>query len=98
MQLINSQAGLETESNFPLKFMFSFFSDMYILSFLVPLTQHSHKRNKFHGGVVYIMVSRRLELWVVRSNPTMGRCYDHNFLRFSTIFGEKIGVFLKKPK
>jgi hypothetical protein len=24
-----------------------------------------------------------------------GRCYDHNFLRFSTIFGEKIGVFLK---
>jgi hypothetical protein len=26
-----------------------------------------------------------------------GRCYDHNFLRFLTIFGEKIGVFLKKP-
>jgi hypothetical protein len=24
-----------------------------------------------------------------------GRCYDYNFLRFSTIFGEKIGVFLK---
>jgi hypothetical protein len=24
-----------------------------------------------------------------------GRCYDHNFLRFLTIFGEKIGVFLK---
>jgi hypothetical protein len=24
-----------------------------------------------------------------------GRCYAHNFLRFSTIFGEKIGVFLK---
>jgi hypothetical protein len=24
-----------------------------------------------------------------------GRCYDHNFLRFSTIFGEKIGAFLK---
>jgi hypothetical protein len=23
-----------------------------------------------------------------------GRCYDHNFLRFLTIFGEKIGVFL----
>jgi hypothetical protein len=22
-----------------------------------------------------------------------GRCYDHNFLRFSPIFGEKIGVF-----
>jgi hypothetical protein len=24
-----------------------------------------------------------------------GRCYDHNFLRFLSIFGEKIGVFLK---
>jgi hypothetical protein len=24
-----------------------------------------------------------------------GRCYYHNFLRFLTIFGEKIGVFLK---
>jgi hypothetical protein len=24
------------------------------------------------------------------------RCYDHNFLRFLTIFCEKIGVFLKK--
>jgi hypothetical protein len=24
-----------------------------------------------------------------------GRCYDHNFLRFLPIFGEKIGVFLK---
>jgi hypothetical protein len=23
------------------------------------------------------------------------RCYDHNFLRLLTIFGEKIGVFLK---
>jgi hypothetical protein len=27
--------------------------------------------------------------------PIRGRCYDHNFLRFSSIFGEKIGVFLK---
>jgi hypothetical protein len=24
-----------------------------------------------------------------------GRCYDHNFLRFLTIFGKTIGVFLK---
>jgi hypothetical protein len=24
-----------------------------------------------------------------------GRCYDHNFLRFLTIFSEKIGVFLQ---
>jgi hypothetical protein len=27
---------------------------------------------------------------------TWGRCYDHNFLRFATIFGAKIGVFSKK--
>jgi hypothetical protein len=26
---------------------------------------------------------------------TRGRCYDHNFLRFLPIFGEKIGVFSK---
>jgi hypothetical protein len=26
---------------------------------------------------------------------TWDRCYDHNFLLFLTIFGEKIGVFLK---
>jgi hypothetical protein len=29
--------------------------------------------------------------------PVWGQCYDHNFRRFLTIFGEKIGVFLKKP-
>jgi hypothetical protein len=28
-------------------------------------------------------------------SPIWGRYYDHNFLRFSTILGEKIGVFLK---
>jgi hypothetical protein len=27
---------------------------------------------------------------------TRVRCYDHNFLRFSPIFGGKNGVFLKK--
>jgi hypothetical protein len=27
--------------------------------------------------------------------PIWGRCYDHNFLWFFPIFGEKIGVFLK---
>jgi hypothetical protein len=26
---------------------------------------------------------------------TRGRCYDHNFLRFLTIFGEKLAFFLK---
>jgi hypothetical protein len=27
--------------------------------------------------------------------PIWGQCYDHNFLRFLTIFCEKIGIFLK---
>jgi hypothetical protein len=31
--------------------------------------------------------------WLV--TMTRDRCYDHNFLRFSTIFGEKICLFLK---
>jgi hypothetical protein len=31
--------------------------------------------------------------WLIER--TWNRCYDHNFLRFSTIFGEKIGVFPK---
>jgi hypothetical protein len=35
------------------------------------------------------------EHWGVLSILTWGRWYDNNFLRFSTIFGEKIGVFLK---
>jgi hypothetical protein len=29
------------------------------------------------------------------SRVTRGLCYDHNFLRFSTLFGEKYCVFLK---
>jgi hypothetical protein len=31
----------------------------------------------------------------VLSSVTRGRCYDHDFLQFLTIFGDKIGVFLK---
>jgi hypothetical protein len=27
--------------------------------------------------------------------PDLGQCYDQNFLRFLTIFGENIGVFVK---
>jgi hypothetical protein len=32
---------------------------------------------------------------VLGGRVTRDRCYDHNFLLFLTIFGEKIGVFLK---
>jgi hypothetical protein len=31
----------------------------------------------------------------IRKIDSRGRCYDHNFLRFSPIFAEKFGVFLK---
>jgi hypothetical protein len=30
------------------------------------------------------------------ASSSWGRCYDHNFLRFSPIYGDKIGEFLKK--
>jgi hypothetical protein len=32
---------------------------------------------------------------LVRVRSTRGRCYDHNFLRLSPIFGETICVFLE---
>jgi hypothetical protein len=38
------------------------------------------------GKILGDSVSHRL-IW--------GRCYDHSLLRFSTFFGEQIGVFLK---
>jgi hypothetical protein len=37
----------------------------------------------------------KAEKKIAGSNLARGRCYDHNFLRFSTIFVEKIGVFSK---
>jgi hypothetical protein len=41
-----------------------------------------------------------LNMWATHGccnffNNIRGRCYDHTFLRFLPIFGEKIGVFLK---
>jgi hypothetical protein len=43
------------------------------------------------GWQGFLTVLEDLKLRVTR-----GRCYDHNFLRFLPICGEKIGVFLKK--
>jgi hypothetical protein len=31
----------------------------------------------------------------VRTSATRGRCYDQNFLRFSSIFGKKLACFSK---
>jgi hypothetical protein len=36
-----------------------------------------------------------VNLGIICRIGSWGRCYDHNFRRFSPIFGEKIGVFLK---
>jgi hypothetical protein len=32
---------------------------------------------------------------LAKNRPIWGRCYDHNFLRFSPIFGEKMAFFSK---
>jgi hypothetical protein len=37
---------------------------------------------------------RKNHLFWQGSISCRGWCYDHNFLRFSTIFGERIGIFL----
>jgi hypothetical protein len=45
------------------------------------------------------LVTNRTDLSVVPSpttaGSTRGRCYDHRFLRFSTIFGDKMAFFSK---
>jgi hypothetical protein len=54
-------------------------------------------RTPIHGKVLEAFDCVGILLHVVqlqRQLSTRGRCYDHNFLRFSPIFG-KIGVFLK---
>jgi hypothetical protein len=56
---------------------------------------HMYNRTSFYtrGKIVprFRNVSRTVNLRMARD-----QCYDHNFLRFLTVFGEKIGVFLKK--
>jgi hypothetical protein len=40
-------------------------------------------------------ITENVEFLQQPSAGVRGRCYDRNCLRFLTIFGEKIGVFLK---
>jgi hypothetical protein len=47
-------------------------------------------RGEHAVDLVQVMIIRNCFLKL-----TWGRCYDHNFLRFFPIFGEKIDVFLK---
>jgi hypothetical protein len=46
-------------------------------------------------GIFWLLIYFSFHSKAEPQRPTRGRCYDHNFLRFSTISGEKIGVFLK---
>jgi hypothetical protein len=45
----------------------------------------------YYSGATVMKLAKKFS-WQVR--VTRGRCYDHNFLRFLTISGEKIGVFI----
>jgi hypothetical protein len=49
--------------------------------------------------MLYNPIAHGLEIvlreWGASATGTRGRCYDHNFLQFLPIFGEKIVVFLK---
>jgi hypothetical protein len=45
--------------------------------------------------VFELCTSYNLQTWLTCWANTWGRCYDHNFLRFFSIFGEKVGVFIK---
>jgi hypothetical protein len=54
-----------------------------------------HKRIFNESPTIYLPLKKVAQARL-RSKPRIwGRCYDHNILRFLTIFGEKIGVFLK---
>jgi hypothetical protein len=68
-----------------------------------PLTQHNYVKG-FTVPTLAVKIPAQaagendlsnLGTWVRTfvSPVARGRCYDHNFLRFLPIFGEKIGVF-----
>jgi hypothetical protein len=51
----------------------------------------------FNGKSSVLVMTKRVGLHFGRyfHKPIWGRCYDHNFLRFLTIFGEKVAFFSK---
>jgi hypothetical protein len=55
----------------------------------------SNLHTTYNAGVVVVSYGLVYNFWSRRIG-SRGRCYDHNFLRFSAFLGEKIGVFLKK--
>jgi hypothetical protein len=62
----------------------------------LPRQEAASLRDVTHLGPIQWRLVTPAYICALSSTLTRGRCYDHNFLRLSTIFGEKIGVFLKK--
>jgi hypothetical protein len=65
------------------------------------LTILSHNGHLFHwakDGVWATFGANFGGHWAIFFTKNIrGRCYDNNYQRFSTIFGEKIGVYSQKP-
>jgi hypothetical protein len=73
--------------------IFSFFSRNFLSEYL----SHFVETIFFHHKIVFHFVKKPdLKLhFSIRAPFSKEQTYDHNFLRFLPIFGEKIGVFLK---
>jgi hypothetical protein len=71
-----------------------FFAKFGPLSLTTKLAAVSKSNVKIIFGHIGINLGQDLQIFT-RTIDTWGRCYDHNFLQFFTIFGEKIGVFSK---
>jgi hypothetical protein len=62
--------------------------------------KHFWGKNGLNVGLLIYLISKKNSQSeqispVAKIHPIWGRCYDQNFLRFSPIFCEKIGVFSK---
>jgi hypothetical protein len=59
---------------------------------------HVHTSMYFFAALLcdYVIDATTQKMWMlIWGGSAWGRCYDHNYLRFLPIFGEKNGVFLK---
>jgi hypothetical protein len=60
-----------------------------------PNDQNIPNNNKYRFSILRALQNKSKIGFRVWKYAIRGRCYDHNFLRFLPILGEKIGVFLK---
>jgi hypothetical protein len=70
-------------------------SPIHTLSNVIPTFFSENRNSKGHFSNESAQKSERSPKRRKFAQSDWDRCYDHNFLRFLTIFGEKIGVFLK---